>query len=98
MKSPEFFERIKNPQNTTIDVRTKEEYDEHHIPGAINLDIYGPNFVYEISKMDKTKPYSVYCTSAGRSFQAYSYMKKQGFLDIENLTGGISTVGDLGTN
>ena len=92
MQPTEFLERIKNPENTTIDVRTKEEYDAGHIPGAINLDIYAPYFEAKLTELDKTKPYSVYCTSGGRSFQAYALMKKKGFTDVENLNGGISAL------
>lgn len=71
-----------------IDVRTKEEYEEGHIEGAHNFDIYSPSFEGHITDLDKTKSYLIYCTSGGRSMQATLFMRKKGFANVENLGGG----------
>lgn len=72
-----------------LDVRTPEEYDEAHIPGATNIDIYNPEFVNEIETLDKTKTYYVYCRSGGRSGKACGIMNELGFENAYNLLGGM---------
>ena len=40
-----------------LDVRTKDEFDEGYINGAINVDFYdSANFVSHLSKIDKKNP------------------------------------------
>jgi phage shock protein E len=63
-----------------LDVRTKEEYLEDHIPGAVNLPY---------DEIDKNKPDSpkdkliiVYCRSGRRSAIAAEALKGLGFTDI----------------
>lgn len=71
-----------------LDVRTKEEYEEGHIKGAVNV----PN--EEIAST--TLPYAkddrifVYCRSGNRSKQAAEKLVKLGYTDIINI-GGIQT-------
>lgn len=89
--SDEFLTAINNDKDAIIiDVRTKEEYQSVHIPKAKLIDIYSPNFVKEISKLNKDKNYYVYCRSGARSMNAATEMVKLGFKNINNLKGGIS--------
>lgn len=69
---------------TIIDVRTKEEFDEGHLKGAVNLDFYREDFREELEKLDKSKKYKVYCQSGNRSEKVVAKMKKMGF-DVEDL-------------
>lgn len=55
-----------------IDVRTKEEYDEQHIKGAINIPY---NEINENSDIPKDKVVFVYCKSGARSSVAYNTLK-----------------------
>ena len=48
-----------------------------------------PGFSDEIQKLDKTKPYLVYCRSGRRSAAAMQQMKDAGFTNVTNLDGGI---------
>ena len=75
-----------------VDVRTKEEFEEGHIEGAVNYDIYSPGFAGNITELDKSKSYLVYCTSGSRSLQAVMFMRKNGFTKVENLGGGIMSL------
>jgi rhodanese-related sulfurtransferase len=59
------------------------------IPGAIELDFYGSDFVQRILQLDKTKAYFMVCRSGGRSGQACSFMSQNGFNEIYNLAGGM---------
>lgn len=64
-----------------IDVRTKEEYDQDHINGAILFDIMDmmqgvfPN-------INKEEQISLYCESGNRSMMAKNLMEKTGFKNI----------------
>ncbi len=70
---------------TIIDVRTEAEYLESHLIDALLIDIKKPNFIEEISKLDKNRAYKVYCRSGNRSRQAVIIMQEEGFTDLEDL-------------
>lgn len=70
---------------TVLDVRTPQEYSESHIKDSRNIDFLAPSFNNEISKLDKTKSYKIYCRSGNRSAKAIEIMKAQGFKNFENL-------------
>jgi len=74
---------------TVIDVRTPEEVAEGKIPGAINMNIFDPNFVNKIGELDKSKSYAMVCRSGARSGQACMHMMGAGFDKIHNLQGGM---------
>lgn len=62
-----------------IDVRTPAEWDEGHLEGATLITLESPSFAEQISKLDKTANYYVYCRSGNRSEQAIRIMKDNGF-------------------
>lgn len=70
-----------------IDVRTPAEYDESHIPGAINIDIYGEDFNGKVQELDKDKTYYVYCRTGGRSSSAISIMTNAGHESVFQING-----------
>ncbi|WP_035464394.1 rhodanese-like domain-containing protein [Algoriphagus vanfongensis] len=83
------FERKINKRNTILlDVRTPEEMQKSHIPGAINLDCLSDNFKAKIEQLDKSKTYLLYCRSGIRAAKAAAYMKTKGFKKIKLLDGG----------
>ncbi len=59
-----------------VDVRTKEEYDEGHIEGAINIPY---DEIDENTNLDKNKTIMVYCKSGVRSNKAYNTLKELGY-------------------
>lgn len=72
-----------------LDVRTKSEYDEGHIEGALQIDFYSELFTHNASaKLSKEKPVAVYCRSGRRSASAASNLVKLGY-EVINLDGGI---------
>lgn len=78
------IEKVKEIEGAVLlDVRTKEEYAQGHVPGSINIPL---------NRLAKEKiprgPLFVYCLSGARSSQACNYLKKQGY-EAENI-GGIS--------
>ena len=72
-----------------VDVRTSDEYNESHLPEAINMDVNRKEFNQSLSVLDKTRPVFVYCRSGKRSLKAASILEKNGFTEIYNLKGGI---------
>ena len=59
-----------------LDVRTKEEYDESHLKGAINIPY---DEIDENSNLDKTKKIMVYCKSGVRSNKAFNTLISLGY-------------------
>lgn len=64
-----------------VDVRTKEEYDESHIKGSINIPY---DEIDEKTNLDKNKTIIVYCRSGNRSSKAYNTLKTLGY-DVYDL-------------
>jgi len=89
LDAPKFSEKMAEPDVVVLDVRTPEEFNSGHIPSAINIDIYSDYFKADISALDKSKCYAVYCRSGKRSVEASSEMELIGFKSTFNLTGGI---------
>lgn len=85
-----FHNKIKSTKDAIIlDVRTSSEYAQGFIDGAKNLDYHSQSFQTEIGKLDKNRPYFVYCLSGGRSASAVSFMRSSGFKEVYDLKGGI---------
>ncbi len=78
-----------DPDFTIIDLRTPKEYNEGHIPNAVNIDFYSRQFRLELDSLDKGKTYLIYCHSGGRSGRTLGLMKRLGFQEVYNLDGGI---------
>lgn len=72
-----------------LDVRTPQECSGGVIPGAININFFSPNFKSNISKLDPSKSYFVYCRSGNRSGKACAIMQNSGFEKSYNLIGGM---------
>jgi rhodanese-related sulfurtransferase len=85
----EFSEVTQQAGIVVLDVRTPEEFAEGHLANAINIDFQSGNFEEEISKLDKSKTYAVYCRSGNRSGQAVKDMSDLGFTNIYDMDGGI---------
>ena len=85
-----FSQKTQEAGVITLDVRTRGEFSQGHIAGAINIDVEADTFKNEVSKLDKTKSYAVYCQSGRRSAIAADEMKNLGFEHLFNLSDGIN--------
>jgi rhodanese-related sulfurtransferase len=85
----EFSQKITEPGVIILDVRTPEEFASGHIEGALNIDFNSGKFANEITRLNPSENYAVYCRSGSRSGQAASIMHKAGFHDVSNLNGGV---------
>ena len=73
-----------------LDVRTQEEFNAGHIPGAQVLDIQQPQkFMDGLSKLNPETHCFVYCRSGARSDKACKILTQSGFKNVYNLLGGI---------
>lgn len=73
-----------------IDVRTKEEYDEGHVQGALLHDIM--DMMKGIfPAIPKDTEITLYCQSGNRSMMAKNFMTKAGFTHVVD-GGGINDV------
>jgi rhodanese-related sulfurtransferase len=78
------------PDFVILDVRTPEEFSSGHIKDAINIDFYAETFSEQLDKLNKGYAYFVYCRTGHRSGEAMAQMESLGFLEVYNLSGGIS--------
>jgi len=77
-----------------LDVRTKEEFDEKHIPGAINIANEVIHQDQSKNLPDKDQLIFVYCRSGNRSKQASEKLVKQGYTNVYEFGGIIDWPGE----
>lgn len=70
-----------------VDVRTREEYREGHIPGAKNLPLHRLDDLAKRNLPQKDQPIILYCRSGSRANQALRLLKKLGYTQLYNLGG-----------
>ena len=70
-----------------VDVRTEEEYEEGHIPGAILIphDEIEDRAEEELPDMGQT--ILVYCRSGNRSAQVADILEEMGYRDVQDFGG-----------
>ncbi len=72
-----------------VDVRTIGEFKAGHLSNAVLIDYYKSDFKAQLQKLDKNKPIVVYCAIGGRSNSALRILKRLGFKESYDLSGGI---------
>lgn len=75
-KNKSYKELMAEKEYTIVDVRTKEEYRESHIKGAIHIPY---DEINENTNLEKNKIIFVYCKSGNRSKKAYEILKNLGY-------------------
>ncbi|QFG53493.1 MBL fold metallo-hydrolase [Chryseobacterium sp.] len=83
----EFKSYIGQPDVQIVDVRGKTEFEAGHVKGAEN------NFVgtlpQNLDKIDRDKQVVIHCQAGDRSSVAYSVLRKNGFRNVKNYSGGM---------
>lgn len=77
-----------------IDVRTRQEYHEGHIPGSVNIPLGNMQRVAAVTP-EKGGKIFVYCLSGGRSAQAAGQLAAMGYTDVTNIGGIVKWPGQL---
>ncbi len=75
-----------------VDVRTEEEYEEEHFPGALNIPV--DRILVRKNEIPKDKPVILYCASGARSAYAAHLLKAEGYKDVVN-AGGLDDMMEL---
>ncbi len=101
VNSDYILNKIGNPKTIILDVRSKQEFDQGHISGAINID--WNNFInadgtlknnnelkFLLKEIDSGKEIIVYCVSGTRASYAWFVLSEiQGYLDIKLFDGSM---------
>ncbi len=90
MKAVEAAKMLKeNPKAIVLDIRTPAEFNEGHIPGAVNIDYKADSFESELEKLDRDATYVMHCRSGRRSANSFETFSKLGFQNIVHMDDGI---------
>lgn len=89
VSTTESTQLINREDAVIVDVRENNEYSKGHIVNSVHIPL--ASFKQRITELEKykDKPIIVACRSGHRSAQACSDLKKAGFENIHNLSGGI---------
>ena len=85
------FDRLRAETNhVVLDVRTKREFAAGHVPGAVNIDWSAGDFADKVGALDRQKTYLVHCATGFRSARAVGKMRRLGFQNLADFSGGWS--------
>jgi len=76
-----------NKNIVLIDIRTKEEWNGGHIPGAVHLARGMLEFLVERKVKDKNQSILVYCRSGARGALGTLTLQKMGYTNVKNIAG-----------
>ncbi|MBD3767238.1 MAG: rhodanese-like domain-containing protein [Gammaproteobacteria bacterium] len=88
--APEQAVRMMNDGAFVLDVRSIDEYRGGHLTGAKNLSVADLPTKLDSLEAHKAGPTIVYCESGLRSARACGILRKAGFEQLHNLSGGIN--------
>ena len=87
----DFSKGIEAAKVQVLDVRTATEFKAGHIKNALQADWNNrEQFTERVQFVDKDKPVYIYCLVGGRSAAAADWMRKNGYINVVELTGGIN--------
>jgi len=72
-----------------LDVRTKSEFKNGHLPEAGNLNYYALDFRKKLILLPRDQPIYLYCNTGYRSEKAAEILIKNGYTEVYNLQHGI---------
>jgi UPF0176 protein len=97
LKPKEFFEMLRKEDVIVLDGRNDYEYDIGHFRGAIRPEVEAfrefPDWIRENLAEHKDKPILTYCTGGIRCEKLSGFLMKEGFSEVYQLDGGITTYG-----
>jgi hydroxyacylglutathione hydrolase len=68
-----------------VDVRNPSEFEEGHVPGAVNLPL--GRLPERLGELPRDRTLVVYCQTGARALVAASLLKARGFTDVVHLAG-----------
>lgn len=70
-----------------LDVRSKTEYDDGHVPGALHVPFLQVSAASSRLPADRRTPLVVYCGHGPRAWMAGAALRRLGFTNVEYLQG-----------
>lgn len=78
----------KNSNAVLLDVRSKQEFEEEHLEGSMNIPLY--EIEKQLQKLpDKKCMILIYCASGHRSKQAKEKLESLGYENVYHLKNGL---------
>ncbi len=87
--SEQFKELTAQNSGILLDVRTKSEFKNGHLPEAGNLNYYSLDFRKKLILLPRNQPIYLYCNTGYRSEKAAEILIENGYTDVYNLQHGI---------
>ena len=87
--SEQFNELTAQNNGILLDVRTKSEFMNGHIPEAGNLNYYALDFRKRLLLLPRNQPIYLYCNTGYRSEKTAEILIGNGYTDVYNLQHGI---------
>ena len=84
----------RTPQAVLLDVRSRQEFQEGHIPGSRNVPLSSLGEAAGLAE-DKETPLFVYCYSGARSGQAVHVLRRMGYANVKNIGGIAAWTGEV---
>jgi phage shock protein E len=72
--------------HTLVDVRTRSEYIQGHVPGAVNIPL--DQLQGRTDEIASDRPVVVICATGNRSQTGAKIFKQAGYSEVYNLQGG----------
>lgn len=69
-----------------VDVRMDDEYEDGHLPGAVNIPL--PEIQSRLDEIPEDKPVVVVCRTQNRSEMGAMILSKSGYADVYMILGG----------
>ena len=79
-----------DPRPYVIDVRTPQEWQGGHIPGAVHIpvdELLNKKRLHEVAR--DGRPMFLVCAGGGRSSAASAFLSERGYLNVFNVEGGM---------
>ena len=78
---------IEKPNLVVLDVRTPSEYEDGHLPRAINIPV--DDLLGRLNELDRGDEILVYCRTGNRSTRAVGYLNDNDFTRLYHMVDGI---------
>src|SRR6202045_4469285 len=81
--------KLQTGEAVIVDVRDKDEWEEEHIPDAINLSRGTIELEIEEEVPDSNAVIITHCGGGGRSALAAESLQKMGYKNVRSMAGGL---------
>jgi rhodanese-related sulfurtransferase len=83
-----FADAIKKKNTVIVDLRYPFEFEQSHIPNAININFFDHDFKWKILELDKEKKIFLYGKNENTSYRAMKFLEDNAYPHVFMLKGG----------